>query len=235
MRKPLKRPEGWGQQLVLDALDEGLNLAEVAARYADGAGCTAHALTKDIKKWRDRDERFSLHVEDLLQRQHGTVKIEGIRGRTKLTPERKESFLAALEKHGGDAEKACKEIAVSFGTVYAHLSPKSSQYDALFAERYLALEAERFHTFREKYIAIALDEEVDVRVREKALQFLLKTGLPSLHSERQQVEITGTVNHNHRVLPASVVHDAQRFADAALRRAQLEERNRDVVEGEILQ
>lgn len=237
MRKALKRPDGWGQQAVLDALDEGLNLKELTARYADGAPCAASSLMKDIDKWRARDENFSLHVEDLLKRQTGTVKIEGKTGRTKLTPDRKEALLIALEQHGGKVDDACREVGVSFSAVYAHLRPGSSQYDAFFAERYLTLEAERFNTFREKYIAIALDEKVDVRVREKALQFLLKTGLPTLHSERQQVEISGTVSHTHRVLPAALVQEARRFGQQAIARANADESRMlsDVVEGEIVQ
>lgn len=211
------RPKGWSQEYVLERLEAGATLDEIYTQAADGH-CSVGSIKNEVTAWRDRDERFRLHVEDLLEKMHGTVKIVGKASRLKATPEKLAQFLEEMENAGGNMKLACAAVDMHPGTVLARLDPRSKLYDPGFADRFVTLESERLHVLREKYFQLA--ESEDERIQERVIWNLLKTRLASIHSEKQQLEVSGSVQHTHtHRLPVVAIEAARAMARESLSRS----------------
>lgn len=214
-RHSVPRPKGWGPEHVLSRLRAGDDLAQILRDgVAELGGKTKlPTLKNDVNAWKKTQPDFA--AEYISLQGH---KFQFPAKKPKFDPEKQELFFTVFESCGGQMEKAVQRLAsehdfsITPDHIYAKINPSRGDYDGAFAERYHRLEAARYHQVREKAFELAESGGKDKRGSERLIEFLLKTGMPHLHSERQIVEHMGEVKHLHGVDRAALAAFEERVS-----------------------
>lgn len=203
--QPRPRPSWWTPENVLTALRSGEPATAICLRaHVDCEGrISASTLRTDISKWTNSatwGEQFV--AAQALLRNDGA-------GGFVITKDWYDDFFAAMDSTDGNIERACELACVSVKLVYAVSGDKRSKnYDSEFAERLRVAESPRHHRIRENVLRMA---EVDSADGARVGMKVLESALPALHAPKQQVEVSGEIDHLHshehrvRMLPAEVV------------------------------
>lgn len=190
-----QRPLWWTQQGVLDRLQSGQFILAVCQDAVDemaGAGVTISVsrLRHEVSAWCE-----SATWGDLLRTAMSLWKRTSS-GEVVLSKEWHEDFLASLDHCDGNAPKAATMAGVGYGVVLAVLDKRNRCYDPEFAEKFRIAEAVRAGRIREKYMDLAENGEGKDAVR--AQEKIIESALPSLHGTKQEVLVSGKVDHAHQ-------------------------------------
>lgn len=119
-------------------------------------------------------------------------------GEMVLTKEWQDDFLAAMERCEGNAQKAAQMAGIGYGIVLAVTDRRHKCYDAEFTEKFKIAELSRIAGIREQYMLTA--EAGGTKEAMRAQEKLIESALPGLHGQKQEVVVTGDVNHKHQHL-----------------------------------
>lgn len=116
-------------------------------------------------------------------------------GEMVLSKEWHDEFLAAMDVCDGNAEKAARMVGIGYGIVLAVTDRRHKCYDAEFAEKFKIAELSRVGRMREKYMTMAEtgSDQLAVRAQER----IIEAALPQLHTQKQEVHVSGQVDHAH--------------------------------------
>lgn len=189
-----QRPSWWTQEEVLARLQQGQfigALCQQASEEMAGIGVVVGAptLRAEFGKWCE-----SATWGEQLRTALGMWKKTSS-GEMALSKHWHDDFLAAMEVCEGNAERAAKMAGVGYGIVLSVIERRNKCYDADFAERFRVAEMQRIGRVREKYIDLAENGEGKAAVR--AQERLIEAALPSVHGTRQEVHVSGNVQHEH--------------------------------------
>lgn len=191
------RPSWWNPEKVLELLRNGEPAPDICRRAAAECGnrATPTTIRRDITAWTESasmgnefEAALALYArDDPHGANHGRVVL-------RLTDAQKSEFLAALDEANGVIEDACASSCLGEELVYALLDKRNKKiYDADFAERVRTLEGRRIARVRQRVLREAENPNGDSKVALKVLE----TSMPSLHGNRQQIEVSGEVDHKH--------------------------------------
>jgi hypothetical protein len=231
MKPWLERPPYWSKDHVLKRLGEGVGILNICGEAEKDGDAAALTLRRDVEKWRESDPEFRAQFVALMEKNLGARKYNGVY--VKMTEEKVERFFELMEEFDGSAAKACEALGISPATVYGRLSPSSKLYDPAFADRFHVLEALRLAEHREKMMDMPEKAALagDLKTEFNARKFILSTGLPHLHSEKHQLQITGSVEHRHSLPGVAELVKLSAHASKAPERLP----SGDVVEAEVVQ
>lgn len=122
----------------------------------------------------------------------------------KFTREKKHLFLESIKTYGNKS-RACREVGINYKTFIKHL-----ETDASFSEDFrLAMEQsgdvleEEAHRRAVEGVARPVFDNngqvvgEHVKYSDQLLTMLLKAAKPAKYSDKKQIEVTGTVTHEH--------------------------------------
>lgn len=194
-----QRPAWWTPEGVLARLQAGefvMAICQAAADDMRGAGIelSPTTLRAEVSRWCE-----SASWGDQLRAALSLWKKEGSgpgTSRMVLSKAWHDQFFAAMEASGGNAQKAAQAAGVDYGLVLAVTDKRNAScYDAVFAERFRIAEMSRVGVMREKYMQDA--ETGDGKLAARARERIIEATLPGLHSPRQEVTVSGKVQHAH--------------------------------------
>ena len=236
MNKRRDRPGWWTPETVLKRLQAGewvTQICRLASEEVKGE-VSVKQLRHDVQGWAETAS-YGPALKKALQ----ILYFDG-RGRLKLSKGWYEDFFAAMAENGGKATGAAEVAGVSIGIVLAIMDRRNSYYDRDFTERFRAAEGQRVGGIREKYLTRA--EEGDGVAQEK----VLAAAMPHLHGPKQEMVVSGEVDHHHEhqlvgaALPKAVVQASASRTRGLLsgRREEVQvaprRREPDVVEAEFV-
>lgn len=199
-RHILQRPSWWTPENVLARLQSGEHALAIcrdaSSELADKVAPST--FRSDISKWANSASWGDQFTAALALRRSAETPT--------FTKDWYDDFFLAMEESNGEVETACTLAGVTTTVVYAVLDRRNRCYDADFAERFRIAEGARMGRIREAVLADAqLDSALGLRV--------LQSSMPSLHAPKQQVEVSGTVEHDHvvRLDPAIIAASQQRM------------------------
>lgn len=189
-----ERPEWWTPEKVLERLESGqfvLEICELAAGEMQKAGVTisVRRLRSDISTWTESASWGDQFRSALALWKHGSP------GEMVLSKHWYDDFFAAMMIHKGNAAKAAEMAGVGYGIVLALTDRRNKCYDSVFTERFKIAELERVGRIREKYTVLAEDGEGKAAVR--AQERIIEAALPGLHGQKQELHVSGKVEHEH--------------------------------------
>lgn len=216
-----ERPGWWTHEGVLARLQAGayiLALCQEASEELAAISVTVAPTTlrAEVSKWTE-----SATWGEQLKAALGLWKRNSA-GEMVLSKAWHEDFLSAMEACGGNAEKAAGMAGIGYGVVLAVLDPRNRCHDPEFAEQFRIAELARYGKIRERYMDTA--ENGDGKLSTMAQQRLIESALPTLHGQKQQVEVSGGVlhghlhEHEHRHLHAMAPDQAREVAVASQER-----------------
>lgn len=190
-----ERPEWWHPEGVITRLQEGTYIGVICEQCARemaemGETMSVAALRSEVAKWANSaswGEQLTTALK--LWKRSGT-------GAMILSKHWHPEFFAAMEQCGGVAEKAAAAVGVGYGIVLGLIDKRSQYYDHDFAEQFRVGELERIGRIRSKYMDTA--ENGDGRVAVMAQQKIVEAALPHLHGPKQEVHVSGKVDHDHQ-------------------------------------
>lgn len=160
-------------------------------------------LRADISRWTN-----SSSWGDQFTAALALLKNDGAGGFT-ISKDWYDDFFDAMGSAEGDIGKACELACVDVRLVLAVSGDKRSKhYDADFVDRLRIAEAPVHFRIRKNVLRMAEQESGDGA---KLGLKVLENAAPALHAPKQQVEVSGEVDHRHqhdhrvRMLPAAVV------------------------------
>jgi hypothetical protein len=188
------RPSWWTPEGVLARLHDGEYIGLICQECADemsecGAPMSPLSLRAEVNKWAE-----SASWGEQIKAALGLWK-KTTTGHMTLSKDWHDEFFVAMDATGGNAEQAAPMAGVSYGIVLALTDKRNKCFDAQFAERFRIAELERVGRIRGKYMEIAENGEGKVAIR--AQEKLIEAALPSLHGQRQEIRVSGEVEHNH--------------------------------------
>lgn len=189
-----QRPTWWTQEGVLARLQAGefiLAICQVAVDEMAGAGITISVsrLRAEVSAWAESaswGEQFTAALK--LWRRTGS-------GEMSLSKHWHDDFIDAMTATSGNAPEAAKMAGIGYGIVLAVLDRRNKCYDPEFAERFRIAELERVGPVREKYYKLAEEGEGKLAIR--AQERIIESALPGLHGTKQEVHVSGKVDHAH--------------------------------------
>lgn len=189
-----KRPSWWTPEGVLSRLQAGEYIMTICQTACDemaeiGIQLLAPTLRADVTRWCE-SASWGEQLRTALSMWKKTP-----RGEMALSSDWHDDFLHAMEITEGNAEKAAKLAGIGYGLVLARLDRRNKCFDAEFTEKFRVAELERVGRMREKYMTMAEEGEGKLAVR--AQERLIETALPGLHSPKQEVHVSGKVEHDH--------------------------------------
>lgn len=191
-----QRPQWWSPEGVLSRLQSGSFIMEIcqdAVKEMAEAGVSISALRlrAEVSTWSE-----SASWGEQLKTALGMWK-RASSGEMVLAKTWHEDFLAAMEHEScdGNAEKAAAMAGVGYGVVLAVLDKRNKCYDADFAEKFRIAELARVGRIRSRYIEMA--ETGEGKMAQRAQERIIEAALPSLHGQRQEVNVSGHVDHDH--------------------------------------
>lgn len=189
-----QRPSWWTQEEVLVRLQQGQFIGALCQQASEemqaiGVVVGAPTLRAEFGKWCE-----SLTWGEQLKAALGMWK-KASSGEMVLSKHWHDDFLAAMEVCEGNAERAAKMAGVGYGVVLAVLDKRHKCYDADFAEKFRIAELARVGQMREKYMVMAESGETQVAAR--AQERIIEAALPALHGKREEVHVSGNVQHDH--------------------------------------
>jgi hypothetical protein len=166
-------------------------VCEDAAREMEEAGVTVspRRLRSDIAAWTESASWGEQFRAALALWKHGSP------GEMVLSKHWHDDFFAAMEHCRGNASKAAEMAGVGYGMVLALIDRRHKCHDREFTERFKIAELERVGGIREKYMVLAEEGEGKAAVR--AQERIIESALPSLHGQRQELHVSGKVEHEH--------------------------------------
>lgn len=190
-----ERPAWWTPEEVLSRLQSGqlaMAICEDAARdmAESGVTITPRRLRADISAWTESASWGEQFTAALALWKHGPSSGEMV-----LSKHWHDDFFAAMMIHKGNASKAAESAGVGYGIVLALTDRRNKCYDAGFTERFKIAELERVGRIREKYTVLAEDGEGKAAVR--AQERIIEAAIPQLHGTKQEVHVSGHVEHEH--------------------------------------
>lgn len=187
-----RRPAWWSPEVILSLLQEGEYVGKICERAQaelaeSGYQIGLQQLRQEIGKWSE-----TASLGEALKSALSLWRSRGLPEPT-LSKGWYDEFFHAMEQAGGDGKKAAEMVGVGYGLVLSVTDRRNKKlYDPEFAERFRAAEMERVGVVREKYFAHAIEGD-NFKVQEKILQ----GSLPHLHGARQEVHVSGRVEHEH--------------------------------------
>lgn len=189
-----ERPGWWTPEGVLERLQNGAYVLELCQKASDEAAAVGvtvapATLRGEVAKWCETASMGEpLRAALALWKRNSS-------GELVLSKAWHDDFLSAMEVCDGNAEKASKMAGIGYGVVLAVLDPRNKCHDREFAEQYRIAEAGRYGRIREKYMDLA--ENGEGKLAAMAQQKLSESGLPFLHAQKQEVQVSGRVEHGH--------------------------------------
>lgn len=202
--QPRTRPTWWSPEEVLELLQGGRSAPDIVKLAASecGGAVKPATLRADISVWAG-----SLSFGEQFQQALSRFRKDGPSGALVLGTDWYDEFYAALEDHDGDIESAAEAICIKPGVVYARMDRRNKTfYDEAFAEKVRVLEAQRYVPIRRRVLKEAASDEGDAKISMKVLE----SALPAFHAPRQQVDVTGSVEHEHKLVAEVVAASAAR-------------------------
>lgn len=189
-----ERPEWWTPEGVLERLQSGqfvMSICEDAAKEMVEAGITisTRRLRSDISTWSESASWGEQFRAALSLWKHGSP------GEMVLSKHWHDDFIAAMSVTGGNAKKASELAGVGYGVVLAVTDRRHTCYDREFTQRFKIAELERVGGMREKYMDLA--ENGEGKVAARALERVVEAALPQLHGTKQELHVSGKVEHEH--------------------------------------
>lgn len=189
-----ERPIWWTQEGVLAKLQDGTFIMAVCQSAADemaqiGMVISPNSLRAEVAKWCE-SASWGPQLKTAL-----ALWKKSSSGEMVMSKVWHGDFLGAMEACEGNAEKAAKMAQVGYGVVLALLDKRNRCYDREFAERFRLAELERIGRVREKYMELA--ENGEGKAASRAQERLIESALPSLHGQKQELHVSGTVEHDH--------------------------------------
>ncbi len=187
-----QRPPWWEPEQILARLQSGEyvgNLCQRASEQTDGY-LSARTLRGDISAWAN-SARWGEQFTKALSLLH-----KDNRGLLLVSKDWHAEFFYAMSENGGNGEAAAEACGVGYGIVLAIMDRRNRVYDQDFTERYRIAEADRVGRIRSQYMEYAengLDDRTRIGVQEK----VLAANLPALHSTKQEMIVSGKVEHEH--------------------------------------
>lgn len=191
-----QRPIWWDQASVVAKLQAGEFIMAICQQAADdvaemGITLSATTLRAEVSGWAES----ASWGEQIRAALHMWRKSSS--GEMVLSKHWHDDFLAAMETPAcnGNAQKAAQLAGVGYGVVLAVLDRRNKCYDPDFAEKFKIAELARVGQIRERYMVLA--EEGEGRAATRAQERLIEAALPSLHGQKQEVHVSGKVEHEH--------------------------------------
>jgi len=189
-----ERPGWWTQEGVLSRLQSGAFILQLCQAAVDemaevGIVISPGTLRAEVGKWTESatwGEQFRAALALWKKTSSGAMA---------LSKAWHDDFLAAMEAHGGNAEKAAKMAGVGYGVVLAVQDPRNQCYDPEFVEKFRIAEASRIARMRERYMDTA--ENGDGKLAQRAQERMIETALPALHGQKQELHVSGLLKHDH--------------------------------------
>lgn len=190
-----QRPGWWDQVGVLSRLQAGQFIGAIcqeASAELAGIGIEVSPITlrADVSKWVESlswGEQFKLAL--------GMWKRLGS-GEMVLAKHWHDDFLGAMEACQGNAQKAAEMAGIGYGIVLALTDKRNKCYDPDFAEKFKIAELARIGPMRERYMVTAETGEGKESMR--AQERLIEAAIPGLHGQKQEVLVSGKVDHDHQ-------------------------------------
>jgi hypothetical protein len=189
-----QRPLWWTPEGVVERLQSGRYIhdlcREAAAEMAEiGIEIAPVTLRAEVARWCE-----TASWGDQLRAGLALWK-KSSSGAIALAKHWHDDFIAAMEVTKGNAKKAAELAGVGYGVVLACLDKRNRCYDPDFHERFRIAEAGRIGELRESYMELA--ETGDDKLAFRAKERLIEAALPGLHSPKQEVVVSGKVDHEH--------------------------------------
>lgn len=192
-----ERPSWWTQEGVLSKLQSGefiLAICQQAVEAMTGAGISISVsrLRAEVAEWCE-SASWGPQLTAALSLWHKTGS-----GEMALSKHWHDDFLGAMQVTEGNAQKAASMAGIGYGIVLAVMDRRNKCYDPEFAERFRVAELERIGRVREQYMTMA--EEGEGKAAARAQERLIEAALPALHGQKQEVHVSGKVDHAHEHL-----------------------------------
>lgn len=200
-KEPHQRPSWWTAEKVLECLRNGERVSKLCARAAaevDGA-ISPERLRADITKW----------TQSLSWGEQYTAALAiWTRGATpKISTDWYDDFYEAMREADGKVADACQLAGIGPDLVYALRDKRNGCFDKEFDEQVRILEGLRFSAIRENLLKQAAVDSADGG---KLAAKVLESAMPGLHAPKQQLEVSGKIEHEHQhFLPPEVIAAAQ--------------------------
>lgn len=201
LQEPGARPSWWTPEAVLECLRNGERVSVLCQRAAQETDCkvVASRLRADIRKWSESltwGEQFTAALAIYLSRGEARINTEWYQG-----------FYDAMRQCDGRMADACELAGIGPDLVLALRDKRNACYDKAFDEQVRQLEGLRFVVIRENLLDQATRPTIEGA---KLGATILESALPGLHAKRQQLEVTGKIEHEHQyLLPPEVVAAGQ--------------------------
>lgn len=186
------RPAWWEPDQVLARLQQGEYvgaLCQRASEQTDGY-LSARTFRGDVSAWANSarwGEQFTKALSILYKDNRGLLLV---------SKDWHGEFFFAMTENGGDGKAAADACGVGYGIVLAIMDRRNHCYDQDFTEKYRIAEAERMGRIRSGYLEYA-ENGVDDRMRLGVQEAVLKANLPTLHGTKQEMVVSGKVEHEH--------------------------------------
>jgi hypothetical protein len=189
-----QRPLWWTQEGVLEKLRAGEFVMAVCQQAAEemaraGVQISAVRLRAEISGWCE-----SATWGEQLREALAMWKRSGS-GEMVLSKHWHDDFFDAMDRCNGNGSRAAAMVGVGYGVVLALQDRRHKCYDAEFAERFKIAELDRVGVIREKYMETAEAGEGKGALR--AQERIIEAALPGLHGQKQELHVSGKVEHEH--------------------------------------
>lgn len=190
-----ERPGWWTPEGVLLKLQAGAHIVAIcqeAAQEMAGIGIALSPVTlrADVSRWQE-SASWGPQFSDAL-----ALWKKSSSGEMVLSKHWHDDFLGAMEACQGNAKEAAEMAGVGYGIVLAVTDKRNRCYDREFTEKFKVAELARVGRVREKYMTLAETGEGKDSVR--AQERLIEAALPGLHGQKQEVHVSGHVDHDHQ-------------------------------------
>lgn len=200
-KEPHPRPSWWTPEKVLECLQNGERVSHLCKRASDevGGAISPSRLRHEISDWAGSLSWGEPFTAALAIWTRGPI--------PKISTEWYDDFYEAMREAEGKVAAACELAGVGTDLVYALRDKRNGCFDKEFDEEVRKLEGLRFSKIRENFLTQAEAATADGgKLAAKALE----SAMPGLHAQKQQVEVSGKVEHEHQhFLPPEVIAAAQ--------------------------
>lgn len=217
------RPPGWGKNYVLERLQGGQTIRQIAKGVAAQCGTQTDTIRKEIWRWRASDKQF----EALVMESEGRKDTRLARV-NRVEPERVEAAVLAFVESGGDYNEAAKAAGLSPGQLYAYLHKDVDQNlkDAMEDAR---------RVVGGHMVGIAFDSVGEIKDPFRRTVAALKVGAafdPRIGGRHDRLDVVHSGSIGHRLEAAEVQKLQARLAHVQTSAKQLQAG--DVIEGEVV-
>lgn len=214
-----QRPVWWTQEHVLARLQSGEFIMDIcqasSTEMADaGIQLALSTLRAEVSGWAE-SASWGPQLTAALKLWKRTSS-----GQMVLSKAWHDDFLAAMEtvSCAGNAMKAAAYAGVGYGVVLAVLDKRNKCYDPEFAEKFKIAELDRVGRIRERYMDTA--ESGEGKAASRAQERIIESALPALHGTKQELLVSGNVDHEHTHMHGIAAGLAREIVAASQRRIQ---------------